>query len=129
MKVDVYYNLHKNVWSIRDRKTQKVVNHSHAVLFPNVVSFVVRQGGRDKVIREKKKNVHAFVRGINPVFHEIETVEDFIDANPHFMEITYNPYKHHYFYERNTGKRVDYAKDVAMIVLNNKGHVFGMRTK
>ena len=55
------------------------------------VKFAVQPAGRRKVLREKKKNVHAFVRGtvINAVEHHF--VETFKDKCT--QEAIYNPYK------------------------------------
>ena len=60
MKCDVYYNLHKHKLSVRHKG--KVIGHHYAALIKNP-KFVVQPAGRDKVRREKRKNVHAFVRG------------------------------------------------------------------
>ena len=60
--VDVYRNLHKNCWSIRDRETGRVWGHSQQYVVDHG-TFVVQPAGRERVLKEKKKNVHAFVRG------------------------------------------------------------------
>lgn len=65
MKVAVYRNLHNGMFSIQCREGEnygRVICHSKSVRLKNV-SFVVRENGRQKVIREQKKNVHAFVVG------------------------------------------------------------------
>ena len=59
-KVEVYFNLHKKCWSIR--QAGKPVVHSDFVEIKQP-QFVVQQGGNARVRREKRKNVHAFVRG------------------------------------------------------------------
>ncbi len=61
-KVDVYYNLHKHLFSIRSRKTGLVIAHRETVTLTNC-TFVVQKAGQAKVRKENKKNVHAFVRG------------------------------------------------------------------
>jgi hypothetical protein len=58
--VEVYYNLHKNVLSVR--RGGRVQLHTEALELDNV-KFVVQPAGREKVLKEKRKNVHAFVRG------------------------------------------------------------------
>jgi hypothetical protein len=60
MRVEVYYNLHKKCFSIRHKGI--VISHANTVKLADV-TFVVRKAGRERVLREKKKNVHAFVRG------------------------------------------------------------------
>ena len=68
--------------------------------------FVVRPAGRAKVLREKKKNVHAFVRGYllttNIVRPEDETGTCIWD------NISYNPYKSANFVD-DEGKAVEVA--------------------
>ena len=94
MRVESYWNLHKNVFSIRALEGPskgKVVEHvSHKTL--HNVTFAVQPAGRAKVLKEKKKNVHAFVRGdhiqdgIPPVWME-----------DNWVRVTYNPYKYDSF--------------------------------
>lgn len=68
MKVDVYKNLNKSremgkpIYSIRDPKTKRVICWTDKV-FLSSVEFIVSKSGRNRVLREKRKNVHAFVRG------------------------------------------------------------------
>lgn len=61
-KVRVYFNLHKHCYSVQDSSTNKVIAHVDSI---NIVDakFVVRDSGRQKVLREQRKNVHAFVVG------------------------------------------------------------------
>ncbi len=65
MRVQVYWNLHKDCWSVvaleGDQKG-RVVTHADKVLLRGA-TFSVQPAGNAKVRREKKKNVHAFVRG------------------------------------------------------------------
>lgn len=60
--VDVYFNLHRRVWSLKCRRTGRVVAHARTVKSYGPVKFVVRPAGRARAIREGQKNVHAFVR-------------------------------------------------------------------
>lgn len=62
MIVDVYKNLHKDCWSIRDHRTGLVVAHSLFVRLSGVVP-TVQPGGRERVLRERKKFVHAWLTG------------------------------------------------------------------
>ena len=61
-QVDVYFNLRKKLWSVRSRETGRVLCHCHEVALRGV-RFVVGAAGRERVRREGRKNVHAFVRG------------------------------------------------------------------
>lgn len=90
MRVEVYFNLHKHVFSVRQCSTGRVILHTDKVHIRDP-QFVVRKSGRDRVLREGKKNVHAFVRG------EIAHFDDF---NPDYLDyslVSYNPYKHDTF--------------------------------
>ena len=65
MKVDVYWNLHKQTFSIRSREKEdygRVIRHADHVHIRNPTA-VVSKAGRERVLREKKKNVHAVIRG------------------------------------------------------------------
>jgi hypothetical protein len=56
----VYRNLRRKCYSLMNKG--KVVRHETHLVLENV-KFNVRPNGRDKVRREKRKNVHAFVEG------------------------------------------------------------------
>ena len=60
MNVEIYFNLHKRVFSVRHKG--RVIEHVESAIIRRP-KFVVQAAGRAKVLREKKKNVHAFVRG------------------------------------------------------------------
>jgi len=65
MRVEVFFNLHNQLWSVRalsGTHKGRVVGHAHTVLVRDA-RFVVQAGGRERVVREGRKNVHAFVRG------------------------------------------------------------------
>lgn len=93
--VDVYFNLHRKCWSVRDRKTRRVVAHAAQVVLSDV-TFRVSAAGNARVRREGKKNVHAFARG---------TVCE--DQLRFFVEdtalVTYNPYKFTTFVDAENG--------------------------
>jgi len=91
--IEVYRNLHKKCWSVR--QAGKVVAHSPYILLRDA-KFVVQPAGREKVLREQKKNVHAFVKGYlvnakqaNELITPIEWTQS---------AITYNPYEYPYFH-------------------------------
>ena len=85
MNVQVYWNLHKNLWSVRHKC--KVISHQGTVCLNNV-TFRVQPAGRDRVRREGKKNVHAFACG-----EYGGTLSD----KRLGRNITYNPYKYDTF--------------------------------
>ena len=88
---EIYFNLHKRVFSVRQRNG-RVFAHAKS-LWVNHPKFVVQQGGRRRVLRDKSKNVHAFVR---PVFTYITDEWDLEDT-PSMTKVTYNPYKYDSF--------------------------------
>ena len=117
-KVMVYYNLHKHTFSIQ--KNGLVVLHVDYVKLKNV-EFRVRVGGKEKVRKEKSKNVHAFVIG---------TLEDFceypcenIPQEPDGEVVTYNPYLFDSFVFKKTKEPVFFAKTVEMVNSKNKIYI------
>jgi len=105
MKVEVYWNLHKNCFSVRDCKTGRVIRHTNDMYLYDA-KFVVRQAGRRKVLEEKRKNVHAFVRG----YMAPESAQDTSDKPNGYA--TYNPYKYDTFVDYETKKPLDTASVV-----------------
>jgi len=98
MEVDVYKNLHKDTWSIRDRRTGRVIEHSDVVHIDDA-TFVVQPAGRRRVLQERRKNVHAFVRG-KWIISSWTVRQEF--ANP--KEVVYNPYESDQFRLKDSGK-------------------------
>lgn len=102
MIVEVYWNLKKDCWSVRCRKTGIVIQHASSVLIENP-RLHVSEAGRQRVLKQQRKNVHAYVIG------------KLVEADGEKPEglgrpITYNPYKHDSFVDRLTGDKVESAK-------------------
>jgi hypothetical protein len=107
MKVDVYFNLHKKCLSIRHKGI--VIHHSNYVKIINP-KFVVSEAGRQRVLREKRKNVHAYVRG------ELAGLENNpSESAENLQTITYNPYKYNTFVRKN---------DEVPVVNADEAHIF-----
>ena len=87
-KVFVYWNLHKNLWSVKDLKTGKVIGHA-PLIYLRECQYKVSESGRQRVLREKRKNVHAGVKGYLSynLLRHCNRVGRF----------TYNPYKYKNF--------------------------------
>jgi hypothetical protein len=91
LRVEVYWNLQRKLFSIRllgGPCRGLVCMHTDAVLLEDV-TFAVQAAGRARVLREKRKNIHAFVRGTlhstgADVPVEVETVG---------WPVTYDPYR------------------------------------
>jgi len=88
MNVQVYWNLHKNVWSVRHKG--KVISHQGIICLSDV-TFRVQPAGRDRVRREGKKNVHAFACGTYDTRSLPNSV--IIRGGEGMRKITYNPYR------------------------------------
>lgn len=104
MRVFVYFNLHKKVWSI---KALEGINKGRVIAHKNKLSvlnatFKVSQAGRNRVLREKRKNVHAGVVG--QLCHHI---------NDFSTQVSYNPYKAEYFYRKDDNTPVYGAEVVS----------------
>jgi hypothetical protein len=81
-KVFVYWNLHKKCWSVKDMKTGLVIKHTSEMVLVDC-KFKVSEAGRQRVIREKRKNVHAGVVGF---------LTDLLPVRIG-LPVYYNPYK------------------------------------
>ena len=114
-RVEVYRNLHNNTFSVRLLRPRlgrgghssglnprwrlkgKVIKHLENWMTLNLqnIKFAVQPAGRDKVRREGRKNVHAFVRGTvirSEEHHFTETFKEKCD-----QVIVYNPYQDEQF--------------------------------
>ena len=88
-KIEVYRNLHKDCWSVRQGGLVKF--HCHVIDMRDC-DFIVQQAGHARVISEKRKNVHAFVRGYLHPFG----IDHLHCLSTHLFtwdDIYYNPYK------------------------------------
>ena len=120
MRVFVYYNLHKHLWSIKALEGPhkgKVVRHCHTVSLTEVVPSV-SQAGRLRVIRDKCKNVHAGIIG---------TLGATSDSFPGptvgvgWTEVTYNPYKYKTFVHVDT--KAEYCGSVMALLHKRKVYI------
>ena len=65
MRVRVYYNLNRSVWSIKAMEGEfkgKVIGYASSVVLSDAHT-VVSEAGRQRVLREQRKNVHAYIDG------------------------------------------------------------------
>jgi hypothetical protein len=107
--LDIYWNLHQDLWSIRDRRQGLVVLHQPS-LIAEEVSFVVQPAGRTKVIATQRKNVHAFVRAKSII------LDNDVVVPQNFARIRYNPFSYTTFVDENnlailSAKKVLLTKD------------------
>ena len=97
-KVFVYKNLHKNCWSIKQDGLVKA--HATELNLYNCV-FKISRAGQNRVRKEKRKNVHAGIKGVikDDTFERVwnDLPEDMM------VEVTYNPYKTDSFVHKHDG--------------------------
>lgn len=123
MKVFVYWNLHRGLWSVKalegPQKGRVIAREPFVALLGATPK--VSEAGRQRVLREQKKNVHAGIVG-----HL--AVAPFAPRGPHkgprARQVTYNPYKGPSFVYRDTGE--DFvASVVAYLAPDKRVTVFG----
>lgn len=129
-RVEVYRNLKfkdRVVYSIRDKKTGLVLGHATDLLLSRC-KFVVNQKGRERVLRDKKKNVHAWIEGSFGVIH-VGDDKIFGDGTP----IYYSPYTNTHFEIENCGEPIVEANLVfikeGLISASNIARLWDVRKK
>lgn len=90
MKVFVYFNLHRKCWSVKaleGERKGRVIRHAQELTLRDV-TFKVSEAGRQRVLKEQRKNVHAGVVGYlcDPIPRES------------WERVSYNPYTSSQFY-------------------------------
>jgi hypothetical protein len=127
MRVMCYFNLHKMVWSVKALEGEhrgRVIGHAKRVTLNNVTQRV-SEAGRQRVIREKKKNVHAGMVGtlaavskdglekLGPYCQaDFDCDQKTLDSHP--RSLYYNPYKTPRFVFSGTTEEFEYAPTVLM---------------
>lgn len=88
--VQVYRNLHRACWSIRQ---DGLVKAYADVIHLTDTDFVVRDKGRERVLKSRTKEVHAWLKGyIHPKPNSIRAFGD-----ERWNRVTYNPYENQQF--------------------------------
>ena len=118
MKVFVYFNLHKRVFSVKaleGAQKGRVIGHrtSLAIYSP---TFKVSEAGRQRVIREKRKNVHAGVVGF--LTAPYDWTKELVEWTP----VLYNPYVFSSFVTM-LGKPVHKSQFARMNIVNGIPYV------
>jgi hypothetical protein len=112
MKVYVYYNLHKHCWSVKaleGKDKGRVIAHCDSLMLMHA-EFKVSEAGRQRVIKEKRKNVHAGVTGywIEKRSHSVKWLKSLN------KQVMYNPYKYNSFVRVSDKKPVSKKATVWM---------------
>jgi hypothetical protein len=96
MRVFVYFNLHKKLWSVRALEGEhkgRVIQHAASLCLADC-TFKVSEAGRQRVLREKRKMVHAGVVG---------TMRNALPRGRAVSRrVTYSPYKFNTFVDADT---------------------------
>lgn len=110
LKVQVYRNLHKGLWSVRNKG--RVITHRPVIVLRNC-SMRVQESERQRVIREGQRNVHAWIVG--------EPCWDLPDDA--LVEIGYNPYFASTFTSRPDFNPVTEAR---FVVFSQEGRAYAI---
>ena len=105
-QIQVYRNLRKSNFSIRDAKTRRVIAYGTDIHLSNIMMYV-QKGGQERVRRERWKNVHAFITGTYEG-------DSYVDTNEEWEMIFYNPYTTETFINKATGQPI-FRADVAYL--------------
>jgi len=122
MKVFVYFNLHKKLWSVKalegPQKGRVIARTFHVAL--RDVQPRVSQAGRERVLREKRKNVHAGLVG-QMTDWKLPKYDRLVPET----EITYNPYKSgNFYYRQEPDSSYDGSDFAELLVRDGKAKVF-----
>ena len=109
MQVFVYRNLHKNCLSVRSVKTKRVIAYVDFILLEDC-TFKVSKKGRERVLKEKRKNVHAGIEGrwVNKKIISLKTKLT--------SRVIYDPYKYKTFVNSKTLKPIHNSKNVFVTI-------------
>ena len=106
----VYRNLHQKCWSVQQKDSKgrwKVVAHAESITLADCV-FRVSEAGRQRVLSEGRKNVHAYIQGFyvpdNKVIHHVWHC---LDEYQQPAAVMYNPTDRPCFH--HGGKEVTFA--------------------
>lgn len=101
--VRVYRNIRKNLFSIQDEKTRRLIAYAESLLLTNV-RMKIGQAGQLRVRKERQKNIHAFIVGTF-----VEQNEDDAIDHKDLKAVYYNPYKTDTFIILETGEPIHEA--------------------
>jgi len=96
MVVDVFRDLQAGGLSLR-YKGRLLLNTDS--LWLTDATYIVDEAGRQRVLREQRKNLHAFVRGTLSV---PDDPYSFLSG----VRVAYNPYEKAYFFDLQSGEEV-----------------------
>ena len=118
MRVRVYWNLHKDCYSVldwepRSSKKGRLICYSSKMMLVDA-KFIVQPAGNKRVRAEKQKNVHAFIEG---EWFELPKRGSFELLG----KVTYDPYLHTRFNLAHDGQEVTEASEVHLMTQDIEG--------
>jgi len=108
LRVFVYRNLRNKCWSVKSMKTGLVIMHAQYLTLTDC-TFKVSAAGRARVLRDRRKNVHAGVVGQWLNMGRTGNASGMLAR-----KVTYNPYLRGEFYDASTNDAV-YAAPVVLL--------------
>lgn len=118
MKVDIYWNLHRDCYSVRSAEGEtrgRVLGYGDTFTLQDA-TFTVRDSARLAIVAGGKKTVHAWVRG-----NLISTSNAYGDA------VTYNPRRDPTFVRRTDGAPVYRASLVQFRIVDSMPRVYATK--
>lgn len=94
--------------------------HTYQIALKNA-KFKVSEAGRQRVLKEKRKNVHAFVEG--------EVISNFAPSpNNSIKQVFYNPYKYSsfFFFHKDEAFPILNSEEVLLTVEEKKPEIFAL---
>lgn len=111
--VEVYRNLHNDLFSIRDKKTKLVLAHGNNFSLWGNCKFIVNDGGRKLVNKNMVKNVHAWIEG--EFLSETSQIRLL-----NMRQLTYNPYKNNSFIDTKNKEKLTILNDTFVYFIDGK---------
>ncbi len=115
-RVFVYRNLREKCWSVLGGKPHRLLGHAGSLALVGAW-FSVGVGGRDRVRREGRKNVHAGANGQLVSLGPLELPGD-IDLEE--MKVTYNPVLDDFFVWANGTNLPRKGETDSLVVVMNR---------
>lgn len=126
--VQVYRNLQRKMWSVK----QGVVRFHTELTYLVKCEFIVNERGRQRVLAEKRKNVHGFVKGklhtrkLNRIAKAFESGDiNLIDR--FFESVYYDPYTCEQFMSGNSP--ILESGGVIMVISGDTALVYSLKTR
>ena len=101
-RVKVYVNHRLKCLSVLNVKTNLLYCHAHSIDLA-YAEFRVQEAGRQRVLRDKRNNVHAYVVGH---FMDIDARRNVVSVKDGWRPASYDPYKYGFFYDDATEQPV-----------------------